>query len=84
MVVRSNPGPLRRRPYIGERGNTLRVVRLCGREPDSSYVNRCSTHQVFTNVGSFAVGEILVDYGLEIASEALSFALRGDKSDIGK
>jgi hypothetical protein len=35
-------------------------------KPDSSYVNRCSTHQVFTNVGGFAVGEILVDYGLEI------------------
>jgi len=68
---------------IGERGNTLRV-RLCGRKPDSSYVSRCSTHHVFTNVGGFAVGEILVDYGLEIASEALSFALWDDKSDIEK
>jgi hypothetical protein len=45
---------------------------LCGHNPDVHYVNCSYTHQVFTSVSGFAVGEILIDYGLEIASETLS------------
>jgi hypothetical protein len=43
---------------------------LCGNNPDIHYVNCSYTHQVFTSVNGFAVGEILVDYSLEITSES--------------
>ena len=58
-------------------GDTSYQYALCGRKPGISYVNCCSTHQVFTtNAGGFAVGEIFVDYGLEIASGTYGAYLR--------